>query len=562
MNKPWLKQYPDGIPAEIEPEDYTSIGDFFERTVEKYSDRPAVANMGQTLTYAGLEQKSRHLAAFLTQELRLAPGSRVGVMMPNLLQNPISILGILRAGLVVVNINPLYTPRELEHQLADSGAECIIVLENFCSVVAAVTPPIRLRAVIVTRIGDQLRFPKSAIANFVVRHIKKMVPAYKLDNVFGFNQALKSGARHTFRPAPCKPEDTAFLQYTGGTTGICKSAVLSHANLLVNMQQATAWITHGSRKGKQIEHGREIVIAALPLYHIFSLTASFLTFMNLGGLNYLITNPRDLKQFVRELKSVPFTCLPGVNTLFNHLLNTPGFTDIDFSTLKISLGGGMPVLKSTAEEWKKVTGSPIIEAYGLTETSPAVCINPLDQEDFSGSIGLPISSTDCSIRDEDGRELPAGETGELCVRGPQVMKEYWQKPDETRNVFHAGGWLRTGDIARIDCSGYIYLVDRMKDVILVSGFNVFPNDIEAVISTHPDVLECGVIGVTCEATGESVKAYVVRRNPALNDSDLIEFCRDKLTAYKIPKAVEFVDDLPKSNVGKVLRRELRTLHSA
>lgn len=557
MNKPWLAQYPKGVPAEIGALKYTSIANFFETVATQNAENPAFFNMGTKISYAQTEKFSCNLANFLRHELNLAKGDRVAIMMPNLLQHAVAILGILRADLIVVNVNPLYTPRELEHQLIDSGAKTIIVLENFCHTLAKVLDKTPLQHVITTRLGDMLNAPKSVAVNFIVKHVKRLVPRYEIQNAFTFNKALLKGSQHQFVPTTTTLDDIAFLQYTGGTTGICKSAMLTHGNLLTNMEQATQWISYGAIKGKEIEFGQEVVIAALPLYHIFSLTASFLTFMNIGSLIHLITNPRDLPNLVKELKKNRFTCVPGVNTLFNHLLNTPGFADLDFSELKITIGGGMAIQRNVADKWKASTGCTITEAYGLTETSPAVCINPLGDKEHDGSIGLPISSTDCCVIDEREQPLPFGQIGELCIRGPQVMKGYWNKPDETANVFTDDGWLKTGDIAKIMDNGYVYLVDRKKDVILVSGFNVFPNDIEAVISSHPDVLECGVIGVPDEETGEAIKAFVVKRRDTLTKDSIREHCQDKLTPYKMPKFICFIDELPKSNIGKILRRELR-----
>ncbi len=557
MNKPWLKQYPKGVPAEIGPIEYTSIANFFESVAKKNGDSPAFFNMGTELTYSQVEKFSADLANFLRYELDLKKGDRVAIMMPNLLQHAVAILGILRAELVVVNVNPLYTPRELEHQLNDSGAKAIIVLENFCHTLAQVIDKTPLQFVITTRLGDMLNAPKSMVVNFVAKYVKKLVPEYTIAETIKFNDTLRKGSQHQFVSATTTLDDTAFLQYTGGTTGICKSAVLTHGNLLTNMEQATQWISYGSNQGKKIEFGQEVVVAALPLYHIFSLTASFLTFMNIGSLIHLITNPRDLPSLVKELKRNRFTCIPGVNTLFNHLSNTSGFSELDFSELKITIGGGMAVQANVAEKWKAQTGCTITEAYGLTETSPAVCINPLGDKEHDGSIGLPVSSTDCCVIDERGEHLPFGQTGELCIRGPQVMQGYWKRPEETENVFTADGWLKTGDIAKIMDDGYVYLVDRKKDVILVSGFNVFPNDIEAVISGHPGVMECGVIGVPDEETGEAVKAFVVKKDNTLDQSVIRDHCRNKLTPYKMPKHISFIDELPKSNIGKILRRELR-----
>ncbi|MCI0668495.1 MAG: AMP-binding protein [Methylococcaceae bacterium] len=557
-DKPWITQYPEGTPAEVGPVPWSSIPDFFASIVRKYPDHPAVANMGTQLSYTQLDEISSQLANYLAQEIGLPKGSRVAIMMPNLLQHAVAILGILKAGLIVVNINPLYTPDELQHQLSDSGAKAIIILENFCHVLESVLQVTAVEHVIRTSIGDLLTFPRSLVVNFVVKHVKKMVPDSRIRESMPFKWALAKGSRISFRPPEIDPDDTAVLQYTGGTTGVCKGAVLSHRNLLINMQQSTLWISRGAVPGKQIVPGREIVINALPLYHIFSLTASFLTFINLGSLNYLITNPRDLPTFIKELKRVPFTCIPGVNTLFNRLMTTPGFKDLDFSTLKLSVGGGMAIQRSVAERWKALTGCSLIEGYGLTEASPAVCLNPLNLQNYNGSIGLPLPSTECSIRDDEGFELPSGEIGELWVRGPQVMQGYWNRPDETEKVLSPDGWLKTGDIARID-DGYIHLVDRKKDMIIVSGFNVFPNDIEVVICNHPDAVECGVIGIEDDDCGEAIRAFVVSSNPELDEQQLILYCRERLTPYKVPKSIIFVPDLPKSDIGKVLRRKLREL---
>lgn len=559
MDKPWLKQYPREMPVEAGSVPWSSIPDFFASVVGKYPHRPAVANLGTRLSYTRLDEISSNLANYLSHELRLPKRSRVAIMMPNLLQHAVAILGVLKAGLIVVNINPQYTAPELKHQLTDSGAQAIIILENFCHVLASALPATQIQHVINTSIGDLLTFPKSLAVNFVVKHIKRMVPEYAIPNCISFKSALAKGKKLPFRAPEIDLDEPAILQYTGGTTGICKSAVLSHRNLLINMQQATLWISHGAQPAKQIVPGREIVINALPLYHIFSLTAGFLTFINLGSLNYLITNPRDLPAFVKELKRVPFTCMPGVNTLFNRLMNTPGFKDLDFSTLKLCVGGGMAIQRSVAERWKTLTGCTLTEGYGLTETSPAVCINPLNLENYNGSIGLPLPSTNCSIRNDSDRELPSGEIGELWVKGPQVMQGYWKRPDETEKVLTKDGWLKTGDIARIDEDGYVYLVDRKKDLIIVSGFNVFPNEIELVISHHPDVLECGVIGIEDADCGEVVMAFVVKKNPGLDEQQLIHHCRERLTPYKVPKSIRFETELPKSDIGKVLRRKLREL---
>ena len=472
-------------------------------------------------------------------------------MMPNLLQNPIAIFAILRAGLVVVNTNPLYTPRELKHQLNDSGAETIIIVDNFCSVLQQIVDETEVKNIIVTRMGDMLPFPKSAIINFVVKYIKKMVPSYKLAGAVTFKQALEFGKQHRFETVPSNHYDIAFLQYTGGTTGVSKGAVLTNKNMVANMQQASAWIKD------TVGNTPETIITALPLYHIFSLTANCLTFMKQGWMNYLITNPRDINGFVKEIKNLKFAAITGVNTLFNGLLNHPEFKDVDFSKLKLALGGGMSVQHSVAQRWKETSGSTLVEAYGLTETSPAACMNPMGLKDFNGMIGLPISSTEVSIQNDDWNELNIGEEGEICVRGPQVMQGYWQRPEETANVLSVDGWLHTGDIGIMNDEGFVKIVDRKKDMILVSGFNVFPNEIEGVISEHPDVLEVGVVGMPDEKSGESVMAVIVKSNPDLTEEKIKDYCRKNLTAYKIPRTIIFVNELPKTNVGKILRREIR-----
>ena len=551
MSKPWLQSYPEGVPAEISIDAYASVADIFDQSVCKYEDLPAYSNFGKTISYREVRQFTSQLGAYLTNELGLQKGTKVAVMMPNLLQNPVAIFGILRAGMVVVNTNPLYTARELKHQMNDSGAEAIIILENFCHVLEEVIAETPIKHVIVTRMGDMLPFPKSAIINFVVKHIKKMVPGYKLPGAVPFRKALKLGTQHHFETVPTNHYDIAFLQYTGGTTGVSKGAVLTNRNMVANMQQASAWIE------SILEEGKETIITALPLYHIFSLTANCLTFMKHGALNYLITNPRDMKNFVKELQGVKITAITGVNTLFNGLLNTPGFKEVDFSNLKLALGGGMAVQRAVAEHWKNVTGAPLLEAYGLTETSPAACINPLNLKNFNGKIGLPIPSTDCSIQDDDWNELPIGETGEICIRGPQVMQGYWKRPKDTSEVLSADGWLHTGDIGFMDERGYVQIVDRKKDMILVSGFNVYPNEVENVLVHHPGVLEVGVIGMPDEKSGEAVAAVVVRSDPSLTEDALIEYCKEDLTNYKRPRYIFFADELPKTNVGKILRRELR-----
>jgi long-chain acyl-CoA synthetase len=551
MEKVWLKSYPPGVPEEVDLDAYSSVTDVFEQAIQRFGKSPCFANMGTTLTYDEMDRYTDQLASYLQSLPGMTRGDRVAVMMPNVLQNPIAIFAILRAGFTVVNTNPLYTPRELKHQLDDSGARAIIVMENFCHTLDEVIADSHIQHVITTQLGDMLKFPKSLIVNLVVKYLKKMVPKFSLPQRITFKQALGLGSGKRHQPVSVTHDDIAFLQYTGGTTGVAKGAMLTHGNMTANMQQASAWIDNA------VQNDEEVIITALPLYHIFSLTANCLTFMKLGALNYLITNPRDMPGFVKELQGLHFTAITGVNTLFNGLMNTPGFEQIDFSNLKLTLGGGMAVQKPVAERWQKLTGTPLIEAYGLTETSPAVCINPLNLGEYNGSIGLPVPSTEVSVQDEDGQLLPQGEVGELCVRGPQVMKGYWQNPEETAKVLSSDGWLKTGDVAQMDELGFFRIVDRLKDMILVSGFNVYPNEIESVIAGHEGVLEVGVIGQPDDACGEIVKAVIVRKDPALDAAAIIAYCRDHLTGYKIPRIVEFRDELPKTNVGKILRRELR-----
>ena len=551
MEKAWLKSYPPGMPETIDVDAYQSVAEVFDQAVAKYGDSPAFTNLGTTLSYADMDRLTDNLASYLQRLPNMRKGDRVAVMMPNVLQNPIAIFAALRGGFTVVNTNPLYTTRELKHQLSDSGAKAIIVMENFCQVVQKVIDESPVQHVITTQLGDMLKFPKSLIVNLVVKYVKKMVPEFSLPSSISFKAALKIGAQKPYDPAKSSHGDIAFLQYTGGTTGVAKGAMLTHRNMVANMQQASAWIKD------QLEENKETIITALPLYHIFSLTANCLTFMKVGANNYLITNPRDMPGFVKELKNVSFTAITGVNTLFIGLMNTPGFDEIDFSKLKMTLGGGMAVQKPVAERWEKLTGVPLIEAYGLTETSPAVCINPLNLAEYNGSIGLPVPSTEVSIQDENGNLLPQGESGELCVRGPQVMKGYWNREDETAKVLSPDGWLKTGDVAKMDAAGYFRIVDRLKDMILVSGFNVFPNEIETVIAGHEGVLEVGVIGEPDEKCGEIVKAVIVKKDQSLTKEDVIKHCKESLTGYKVPKIIEFRSELPKTNVGKILRRELR-----
>ena len=552
MNKPWLSSYPDGVSADINPLQYSSLLGIFDSSVKKYAALPAFSNFGHSLTYRELEQKTRDLAAYFQSVPNLCKGDRIAIMMPNLLQNPIAIFAALRAGLTVVNINPLYTARELHHQLKDSEAKIIIVLENFAHTVQNSIQGTDIEHVIISKFGDMLPNPKANLINFFIKYVKRMVPAHSLVKNISFKKALSKGLQLTFSSVALTHDDIAFLQYTGGTTGVAKGAILTHKNMVTNTLQALEWIKN------DITLGQETIITALPLYHIFSLTANALVFMEAGANNVLITNPRDFKGFVKELKKRHFTAITGVNTLFNSLINTQGFRDIDFSSLKISLGGGMAVQPAVAAQWKTITGCTLIEAFGLTETSPAVCINPLNIKEYNGSIGLPISSTDCQIVNKAGHVVPNGVAGELCVKGPQVMRGYWNRPEETNNVLSADGWLKTGDMAKMDDNGFFYIIDRIKDMILVSGFNVYPNEIEGVITEHPAVLECGVIGVHDISSGEAVKAFVVKKDATLTEAHLLRFCKERLAAYKVPSHIIFIQALPKTNVGKVLRRELKS----
>ncbi len=551
IERPWLANYPANVPAQINVDEFPSIVSVLSQACELYGGNPAFSNYGTTLTYAEIDRLSANFASYLLDELKLKKGDRVALMMPNVLQYPIAIFGVLRAGMTVVNTNPMYTGRELRHQLKDSGASAIVVMEMFAHTLAEVIADTPVKHVVTTCIGDLVGFPKGALMNFVLKHVKKMIPEYVLPGAINFRRALALGARHSFAPLDIRPDDIAFLQYTGGTTGVAKGAMLTHRNLVANMQQASAWIS------KDCVAGKEVIITALPLYHIFALTSNCLVFMKFGGLNFLITNPRDMKGFVKEIAKSRFTAITGVNTLFNGLLNTPGFAELDFSTLHLALGGGMAVQRAVAERWKAVTGVTLVEAYGLTETSPACCMNPLDLVDFNGAIGLPIPSTDCCLKDEEGKIVGKDEVGELCVKGPQVMAGYWQRPEETANVIDAEGWLHTGDMAKMDEQGFFYIVDRKKDMILVSGFNVYPNEIEDVIAMMPGVLEVAAVGVPDEKSGEAVKVVIVRKDPSLTAEQIKAFCRENLTAYKLPRVVEFRTELPKSNVGKILRRELR-----
>ena len=551
MEKPWLDSYEKGVKAEIDETLYQSIPDVFRQSVEKFANQPAFQNMGKTLTYAEVGKLAQDFASYLQNVLKLPRGERVAIMLPNLLQYPIALFGILQAGLVAVNTNPLYTPRELEHQLKDSGATTIIVLENFANTLELVLPRTQIKHVIVASVGEMFGFFKGTLMNFVLRKIKKMVPEYRISDTIPFQTALKEGAAHTFRPVTLTREDTALLQYTGGTTGVAKGAILSHGNICANMQQAAEWIVNLLRPGK------ETVIAALPLYHIFALTVNLMIFTQAGSKIILITNPRDMKSFIGDMKKERVSVFVGVNTLFNGMVNQPDFATVDFSSLKLTLGGGMATQKAVAEKWKNITGTPIVEAYGLTEASPGVCANPLNIPAYTGGIGLPIPSTEIELRDADGNEVAQGEPGEMWIRGPQVMKGYWNRPEETAKVLDSRGFLATGDIAVMDEKGWFKLVDRKKDLIVVSGFNVYPNEVEDVAASHPKVLEAACIGVSSPKTGEALKLFIVKKDESLTAEELIAFCRTELTAYKVPKDIEFRDELPKSNVGKILRRELR-----
>jgi len=551
MEKIWQKSYQTGVPLEITQSEYNSIPEILAHAFKTFSDLPAYHNMGKTISFSEMEMESRKFAGYLQNELKLDQGDRVALMMPNILQYPIALFGVLQAGLVAVNVNPLYTARELEHQLKDSGAKAIVIFANSAHVLEKVLQKTDVKHVIVTGIGDLLKFPKSLIVNFVLKHVKKMVPEWNIPQAVSLKDVFEKGDPSKFKSVSIQSDDIAFLQYTGGTTGVSKGAILTHGNLVANVQQASAWI-------KPVVHeGKEIIITPLPLYHIFSLTANCLTFSSIGALNVLITNPKDIPNFVKELNKWDFSVITGVNTLFNALLNDPDFKDVNFSTLKVALGGGMAVQEPVAKAWKKTTGSPLIEAYGLTETSPAACMNPMNLAEYNGFIGLPISSTIVVIKNDDENNLPVGETGEICIKGPQVMEEYWQQPEETKKVMTADGFFKTGDVGFMNEDGFVKLVDRKKDMILVSGFNVYPNEIEDVVAGHQKVFECGAVGVSDAKSGEVVKLFVVKKDPSLTDEELRSFCKEKLAGYKVPKFIEFRDELPKSNVGKILRKDLR-----
>jgi len=550
MDKIWLKSYPPGVPAEINIGEFRSLKAIAEQSFQKFADADAYVQMGRTMTYAELDHTSRHFAAWLQKTAALKKGDRLAIMLPNLLQYPVVMLAALRAGVVVVNTNPLYTPPELEHQLQDSGAEAIVILENFAHVLQKVIARTKIRVVIVTSVGDMLRFPKSWIVNFVVRRIRKQVPSWNIAGAHQLEAALADSKHLNLTEVDVQSDDLAFLQYTGGTTGVSKAAMLTHGNVVANVLQARAWVT-------PVFAGEPAtLLTPLPLYHIFALTANCLLFLSLGWRNILIVNPRDLPAVIGEMKKYPFTFFSGVNTLFNALLNAPAFAGVDFSKLKVTLGGGMAVQASVAERWQKVTGKAITQAWGLTETSPAGCINRVE-DPFNGSVGLPIPSTEISIKDDSGNDMAINQIGEICLRGPQVMRGYWNRPDETAKVMLPGGWLRTGDVGRISESGHVYIEDRKKDMILVSGFNVYPNEVEAVAAAHPGVLEAAAIAMPDEHSGEVVALFVVRKDPNLTEAALIDHCRQSLTGYKVPKHVYFRNELPKSNVGKILRRGLR-----
>jgi long-chain acyl-CoA synthetase len=551
VDQPWINNLPEHVPAEIDPSQFSSLVHMFEDAVAKYADQPAFINMGATMTYRKLEERSRAFAAYLQNELHLNKGDRVAIMMPNLLQYPIALFGILRAGMVVVNVNPLYTPRELKHQLVDSGARAIIVVSNFANTLEEVVDQTPIESVIITNLGDQLSAPKRTLVNFVVKYIKRLVPKYHLPHALSFRDALSKGRRLQYIKAHISGEDLAFLQYTGGTTGVSKGAMLSHKNVVSNVLQASGAYS------PTLDDGAEFVVTALPLYHIFALTVNCLLFLHKGSKNLLITNPRDIPAFVGELRKYPFTVLTGVNTLFNALVNNEEFTQLDFSGLKLSIGGGMAVQRAVADKWQNLTKTRLLEGYGLTEASPLVTCCPYNLSGYNGSIGFPAPSTFIQIRDDDGKVLAQGETGELYAQGPQVMQGYWQRPEETASVIDKNGWLATGDIGYMDEKGFFFIVDRKKDMILVSGFNVFPNEVEEVVALHPKVIEVAAVGVPNDASGELVKIFVVAKDKSLTEEELIKHCRHHLTGYKVPKLVEFRDELPKTNVGKILRRQLR-----
>ena len=552
MQKPWLSSYPEGVPENIANPPFTSLTNMIESCLVKYSERIAYSNMGTSITFGQLDQMSYSFACYLQNNLNLKKGDRVAIMLPNILQYPIALCGILRAGLVVVNVNPLYTARELKHQLTDSGAKSIVILENFADVLSEIIDDTDIEKVILTKIGDMLPFPKKHLVNFVLKYIKKLIPKYSLKEIIPFIGAVDKSEKSSLNRIKIDAEDLAFLQYTGGTTGLSKGAMISHKNMLFNLHQSKAWQANLFDDVETI-----VAITALPLYHIFSLQSNCLAMMLDGGENVLITNPRDFPAFVKELSKHKFVYITGVNTLFASLLNTPGFDKLDFTSLRWSIGGGMAVQSAVSKDWEEITGQSILQAYGLTETSPAAIVNPINSDQFTGSIGLPISSTEVIICDDDGNSLPIGELGEICIRGPQVMQGYWDQPEETKKVMLPDNWLKTGDIGRMDDKGFVYIEDRKKDMILVSGFNVYPNEIESVVVEMKEILEAAAIGKPSSESGESVKLFVVKKDPKVTEEEIYKHCKKNLTAYKMPKEIEFRDDLPKTNVGKILRRALR-----
>ncbi|ELY5144291.1 long-chain-fatty-acid--CoA ligase FadD [Vibrio vulnificus] len=556
MEKPWLSRYPSDVPETINPDQYESLVEMFEQSVQKYADQPAFMNMGSVMTFRKLEERSRAFAAYLQNELKLKKGDRVALMMPNLLQYPVALFGVLRAGCIAVNVNPLYTPRELEHQLNDSGATAIVIVSNFANTLEQIVENTPVKHVVLTSLGQMLPRAKGTIVDFVVKYVKGMVPKYDLPGAISMRKALHKGRRLQYVKPFMTGDDIAFLQYTGGTTGVAKGAILTHRNMIANVMQAKGMY------GPVLQPGRELVVTALPLYHVFALTVNCLLFIEMGGRNLLITNPRDIPGFVKELQKYPFTAITGVNTLFNALVNNEDFHELNFSHLKLAVGGGMAVQRAVAEKWKKTTGCYLLEGYGLTECSPLVAAYPHDLVDYNGSIGLPVPSTEVRIINDEGEALANTETGELQVRGPQVMQGYWQRPEATKEVINSEGWLSTGDIVKFDEDGFLHIVDRKKDMILVSGFNVYPNEIEDVVALHGKVLEVAAIGQPHEVSGEVVKIYVVKRDPSLTKEEIINHCRQHLTGYKVPKLIEFREDLPKTNVGKILRRVLRDENDA
>ncbi|MEZ8823361.1 long-chain-fatty-acid--CoA ligase FadD [Vibrio amylolyticus] len=556
MENPWLSRYPEDVPAQINPDQYSSLVDMFEQSIQKFADQPAFMNMGSVMTFRKLEERSRAFSAYLQNELKLKKGDRVALMMPNLLQYPVALFGVLRAGMIAVNVNPLYTPRELEHQLNDADAKAIVIVSNFANTLEQIVDNTPVKHVVLTSLGQMLPRAKGTIVDFVVKYVKGMVPKYNLPGAISMRLALHKGRRLQYVKPHISGDDIAFLQYTGGTTGVAKGAVLTHRNMIANVMQAKG------AYGPVLADGRELVVTALPLYHIFALTVNCLLFLEIGGSNLLITNPRDIPGFIKELQKYQFTAITGVNTLFNALVNNEDFSELDFSNLRLSVGGGMAVQRAVAEKWKKISGCYLLEGYGLTECAPLVAAYPYDLTEYNGSIGLPVPSTEVRIVDEEGNPVANSEVGELQVRGPQVMQGYWQRPEATKDVINPEGWLSTGDIVKFDDEGFLHIVDRKKDMILVSGFNVYPNEIEDVIALHGKVLEVAAIGQPHEVSGEVVKVYVVKRDPSLTKEELIAHCRENLTGYKVPKLVEFKEELPKTNVGKILRRVLREENDA